>query len=131
MRITKYGHSCLQIEDGPANVLIDPGSFSKGFETVTDLTAVLITHQHADHADLDRLPAVLEANPGARVWADVGSTKVLVDKGIEATPVQAGDEIDVGIDVTVYGRDHALIHADVPVIPNAAYLIGGRLLHPG
>ncbi len=131
MRITKYGHSCLQVQDGPANVLIDPGSFARGFETLTGLTAVLITHQHPDHADLDRLPGLLEANPDATVYADVGSVATLAEHGLRATPVQAGDVLDVGVPVAVYGRDHAVVHADIPVIPNAAYLVGGRLLHPG
>jgi L-ascorbate metabolism protein UlaG (beta-lactamase superfamily) len=131
MRITKYGHSCLQVQDGPANVLLDPGSYAKGFEDVTGLTGVLITHQHADHADLDRLPGLLEANPDAAVYADVGTAKVLGERGIDATAVQAGDEFDVGVPVAVYGRDHAIVHDDIPIVPNATYLVNGRLLHPG
>jgi L-ascorbate metabolism protein UlaG (beta-lactamase superfamily) len=131
MRITKYGHSCLQVQDGAANVLIDPGSYGKGFETLTGLTGVLLTHQHADHTDLNRLPGLLEANPEATVYADVGTAKVLEERGIAATAVQAGDELDVGVPVAVYGRDHAIVHADIPVVPNATYLVNGRLLHPG
>lgn len=131
MEITKYGHSCLQVRDGDADVLIDPGSFSAGFERLTGLTAVLITHQHADHADLDRLQVLLRENPDAAVYADVGSADILGDRGITATPVQAGDELDVGVPVRVFGRDHAVIHDDLKPIPNAAYLVGGRLLHPG
>ena len=42
-----------------------------------------------------------------------------------------GDELDVGTPVEVFAGDHAVVHRDVPVIPNACYLIGGRLLHPG
>ena len=131
MQITKFGHSCLRVVDGDADLLIDPGTFSAGFEQLTGLTAVLITHQHPDHLDLDRLPAVLAANPQAAVHADAGSAAKLRDVGIEVTPVSAGQSIDVGTPVTVHGRTHAVIHADIPVIPNAQYLIGGRLLHPG
>lgn len=39
-----------------ATVLIDPGNFSHGFEGVTGLSAILITHQQHAHADLQRLP---------------------------------------------------------------------------
>ena len=63
MQLTKYGHSCLLVTDGDARVLIDPGVFSTGFEGLRGLTAVLITHQHADHLDIDRLATLLEANP--------------------------------------------------------------------
>jgi L-ascorbate metabolism protein UlaG (beta-lactamase superfamily) len=33
--------------------------------------------------------------------------------------------------VAVFGRDHATVHPDLPVIPNVGYLVGGRLFHPG
>jgi L-ascorbate metabolism protein UlaG (beta-lactamase superfamily) len=33
--------------------------------------------------------------------------------------------------VAVFGRDHAAVHPDLPVIPNVGYLVGGRLFHPG
>ena len=131
MRITKYGHSCLHISEGSASILIDPGAFSQGFETLSGLTAVLLTHQHADHVDPKRLPLLLRGNPGATLYGDAGSVDLLAKEGITATPVASGDRLDVGIPVEVFAGDHAVIHRDIPVIPNACYLIDGRLLHPG
>lgn len=131
MKISKYGHSCLHVVDGSASILIDPGTFSQGFETLSGLTAVLITHQHPDHVDPSRLTGVLRANPGAKLYADTGSVAVLAEADITAIGVQTGDRLDVGTSVDVFAGDHAVIHRDVPVIPNACYLIGGRLLHPG
>jgi len=131
MRITKYVHSCLHISEGSASVLIDPCIFSQGFETLSGLTAVLITHQHPDHVDPKRLPLLLRGNPGATLYADAGTTRALADEGITATAVATGEVLDVGTTVEVFGVDHAVIHRDIPVIPNACYLIGGRLLHPG
>ncbi len=131
MQITKLGHSCLHVVDGDANILIDPGTYSAGFESLTGLTAVLITHQHPDHLDMDRLPALLAANSAAHVYADAGSAPAIADAGFPVTTVSAGNNFDVGTSVAVYGTEHAVIHADIPLVPNAAYLIGGRLLHPG
>ncbi len=131
MRITKYGHSCLHITEGSASILIDPGTFSQGFETLSGLTGVLVTHQHPDHVDPKRLPLLLRGNPGATLYADAGSVEMLTNEGIAATPVRSGDQLDVGIPVEVFAGDHAVVHRDIPVIPNACYLIGGRLLHPG
>ena len=131
MKISKYGHSCLHVVDGSASILIDPGTFSQGFETLSGLTAVLITHQHPDHVDPRRLAGVLRANPGAKLYADSGSVAVLAEADITAIPVKTGDELNVGTTVEVFAGDHAVIHRDVPVISNACYLIGGRLLHPG
>ncbi len=131
MKITKYGHSCLHIADGEASILIDPGGFSQGFETLSGLTAVLVTHQHADHVDPQRLAGVMRGNPDARLYSDSGSVSVLAEAGLTATGVQTGDVLDVGTRVEVFAGDHAIVHRDIPVIPNACYFIGGRLLHPG
>lgn len=131
MQIRKFRHSCLHVTDGDASVLIDPGSFSVGYDTLTGLTAVLITHAHADHLDPDGLVRVLAANPQATVYADSGSAAQLRDAGTAVTEVHPGDVLDVGTRVEVSGGRHALIHADMPVAPNVCYFVGGTLLHPG
>ncbi len=131
MKITKYGHSCLHVVDGDASILIDPGTFSQGFETLSGLTGVLVTHQHPDHLDPARLPGVLKANPNATLYADAGSVDALAADGITATAVSNGDVLDLGAEVEVFAGDHAVIHRDLPTIPNACYLIGDRFLHPG
>lgn len=128
MKVTKFGHSCLLVEDGDGRVLIDPGSFSTGFEELTGLTGILVTHQHADHLDRNRLPALLERNPEAALHTDPGSAAQL---GSVARAVHAGDTLDLGLPVEVFGRDHAVIHPDIPIVPNTGYLLGGRLFHPG
>src|SRR5215218_11221979 len=75
MRLTKLGHSCLLVEEGGARLLLDPGTLSGGFEELEGLTAVLFTHQHADHLDQARLRGLLERNPRARVVSDQGSAE--------------------------------------------------------
>jgi L-ascorbate metabolism protein UlaG (beta-lactamase superfamily) len=132
MRLTKFGHSCLLVEDGGARVLLDPGSFSEGFETLEGLTAVCLTHQHVDHVDPERVRPLLDRNPGVRVVSDEGSAEALGGAGADVEVVHDGDELALGgLAVRVIGRDHAAVHPDVPVIPNVGYLVGGRLFHPG
>lgn len=115
-------------------VLIDPGNFSHGFEGVTGLSAILITHQHHDHADLQRLPALVAANPQAALYADRQTAALL------GSPWQAllpRDEFDVGaLHVRAVGGLHGVIHPDLPVVDNISYLIGdeehpAKLMHPG
>jgi L-ascorbate metabolism protein UlaG (beta-lactamase superfamily) len=132
MRLTKLGHSCLLVEEGRARLLLDPGTLSGGFEELEGLTAVLFTHQHADHLDRERLRGLLDRNPRARVLSDEGSAEPLGEAGVEVEVVRDGEELQVGgVAVRVAGRDHAVIHPDIPVIPNVGYLVGGRLFHPG
>ena len=131
MRITKYGHACLLVEDGDARLLLDPGAYSTGFEELTGLTAVLVTHQHADHVDVDKLPALLERNPDAVLHTDEDTAARLADRGLPARAVREGDVLDLGTRVRVVGRDHAVIHPDIPGIANTGFLVAERFLHPG
>ncbi|HEX8861876.1 MAG TPA: MBL fold metallo-hydrolase [Actinomycetes bacterium] len=132
MRLTKFGHSCLLVEERGTRLLLDPGTLSDGFEDLQGLTAILYTHQHADHLDPDRVRRLLDGNPGVRVVSDEGSAEQLGQAGAEVEVAHHGDELDLGgVGVRVVGRDHAVIHPDVPIIPNVGYLVGGRLFHPG
>jgi L-ascorbate metabolism protein UlaG (beta-lactamase superfamily) len=132
MRLTKFGHSCLLVEEGGARVLLDPGSFSDGFQELEGLTAVCLTHQHGDHLDAGGVRQVLDRNPGARVVSDEGSAQALGEAGADVEVVHDGDELELGgLGLAVVGRDHAVIHPDIPVVPNVGYLLGGRLFHPG
>ncbi len=134
MELTHFGHSCLLADFGVARLLFDPGNFSHGFEGITGLSAILITHQHPDHADPQRLPALVEANPQAALYADPQTAAMLGDRW---RPVHAGDEFTVaGLTVRGVGGRHAVIHPEIPVIDNTSYLIGddehpARFMHPG
>ena len=134
MELTHFGHSCLHVDIDGTTLLFDPGNFSHGFEGITGLSAILITHQHPDHADPQRLPALVDANPGAALYADPQTAAQL---GGGWTAVAAGDEFTVGgLTVRGAGGRHAVIHPEIPVIDNISYLIGddghrARLMHPG
>ncbi|MCV7230585.1 MBL fold metallo-hydrolase [Mycolicibacterium komossense] len=139
MDLTHFGHSCLMASFGrplgPATtILFDPGNFSHGFEGITGLSAILITHQHPDHADPARLPALVAANPGAALYADPQTAAQLGDAW---TAVHVGDQLAVdGLTIRGVGGRHAVIHPEIPVIDNISYLIGdsthpAQLMHPG
>ena len=95
MRLTKFGHSCLLVEEGGARVLLDPGSYSDGFERLEGLTAVCLTHQHVDHLDRDRVRQLLDRNPGVWVVSDEGSAKPLGEAGADVEVVHDGDELEL------------------------------------
>jgi L-ascorbate metabolism protein UlaG (beta-lactamase superfamily) len=132
MKITKYGHACVLVEEGEAKILLDPGAFSKGFESLTDLTAILITHQHQDHLVPGHIKQLLRNNSDAQVLADEGSAGILNDAGVEARAVHEGDELTLaGVKVEVIGKDHAVIHASIPGIPDVGYMIADAFFYPG
>jgi L-ascorbate metabolism protein UlaG (beta-lactamase superfamily) len=130
VQITHFGHSCILLDTGSARLLLDPGAFSSGFEQVGALDAVLVTHQHPDHLDVERIGALLRANPDARLIVDAGTAAQL--SGIDHEVIAPGASVQLGgANVEVLGGDHAVIHPDIPVIPNNAYLVDGAYLHPG
>ncbi|MFC4005513.1 MBL fold metallo-hydrolase [Prauserella oleivorans] len=133
MHIAHYGHACVLIETERARILIDPGAFSAGFESLRDLDAVFITHQHFDHIDTEKLPALLAANPGAQLVTDPGSRETVEKAGLDSRTVQPGDAFEVGGSaVHVVGGQHATIHTDIPVVPNVGFVIDhGAFYHPG
>jgi L-ascorbate metabolism protein UlaG (beta-lactamase superfamily) len=130
MQVTHFGHSCVLLDTGAARLLIDPGTFSADFEGLTGLDAILVTHQHPDHLDTERLPVLLAGNPDVRLIVDPGTAGQLGD--VRHERVEPGASVQVGgSKVDVLGGRHAVIHPDIPVIPNNAYLVDGTHLHPG
>jgi L-ascorbate metabolism protein UlaG (beta-lactamase superfamily) len=127
MRVTHLGHASVLVEVADVRILLDPGGWSPQAQEQRDLHAVLVTHQHPDHLDVDRLPELLRANPDAMVLTDPDTAQLLRDKGVEATAVRAGQEHSVGAaTVTGVGELHALIHDDIPRIHNTGMRIAAE-----
>ena len=135
MELTKFGHACVRITDGDRRLAIDPGVFTDVPQALADLDAVLITHEHADHVDVDRLAAAAGQNAALRVWApksvadQLAGNEVLADRVTAVGPGQSF--VAGGLQVRTYGGQHALIHSSIPVIANVGYLVGDAVYHPG
>ena len=132
MRFTKLGHSCVRLEKDGAVLVIDPGIFTDAAAALAGAAAVLVTHEHQDHLDADAIRAALRANPDLTLWANPSITAQFTEFGDRVHETRHGDALSVaGFDVHVYGRDHALIHRDIPLVLNTGFLVDGDLFHPG
>jgi L-ascorbate metabolism protein UlaG (beta-lactamase superfamily) len=135
MKLTKFSHSCVRIEDGDRRLVVDPGVYSESSEALDGIDAVLLTHQHPDHLDVDTLTEQVIKNPDLHVWAPRDVIDQLAK--LEAfdgkyTAVGAGQSFVVGgLQVRTFGGQHALIHSSLPVVSNVGYLIGDAVYHPG
>lgn len=134
MEITRYGHAAILVETDGIRILIDPGIFSIAdvFE-LTDLDAIIVTHQHADHLDPDRFPRLVEANPSVTLLCDP-QTAHQSDHPWRVH--NAGDETRFGpVSVLGVGGSHAVITEDLEPVANVGVVIhapdGVRLFHPG
>ncbi|QAY59733.1 MBL fold metallo-hydrolase [Microbacterium protaetiae] len=136
MKLTKHAHACVVVEDRGVRILIDPGTFTPNArDLLAQADAVLITHDHFDHFDLDAVRDALQTRPQLTVFGPSAVIQALTASGIEGARlhrVADGEQLTVaGIDVTVVGGPHALIHDGISVPDNAGYLIAGTVYHPG
>jgi L-ascorbate metabolism protein UlaG (beta-lactamase superfamily) len=122
MRITKYTHACVRLDDGNGVLVIDPGTWSESTALI-GADAVLVTHEHSDHIDVVRL-----AELGVPVYAPAGADIA----GLEVIPVSAGDAFTAaGFAVAAVGGRHAPIYGGQPDCPNLGYVVGESVYHPG
>jgi L-ascorbate metabolism protein UlaG (beta-lactamase superfamily) len=131
MELTKQGHACVVITDGDGRLVIDPGAWTDP-GVLDGATAVLVTHEHTDHFAGDRLRAALEADPALEVWTNPSVAGQLEGLGGRVHAVGDGDALTVaGLDVTVHGEWHAVVHPELPRVHNVGFLVGGQVFHPG
>jgi L-ascorbate metabolism protein UlaG (beta-lactamase superfamily) len=133
MRLTKYTHSCIRLDDGSRGLAIDPGTFSETQLALAGVHAVLVTHEHADHFDAPALLAAAQADTSLRVWAPAAVASSLAELGDRVTAVGAGESFSAGgFTVRTFGSLHALIHPLIaPPVANVGYLVEGSVYHPG
>src|SRR5215510_7140372 len=131
MRMTKLGHSCVRLERGGQKIVLDPGIWS-GDDAAAGANALLITHEHADHLDGGVVRAALERDPALELWTNATVAAQFADFGARVHTVGHGDTFTAaGFEIRVYGKDHAVIHPDLPVVPNIGFAVDGKLFHPG
>ncbi|MFD9390702.1 MBL fold metallo-hydrolase [Streptomyces sp. NPDC060000] len=133
MTLTKKSHACVRLDKGGRTLVLDPGAFSEA-DAALGADAILVTHEHPDHFDENRLRAALEADPATEIW----TLRSVAEKLSAAFPgrvhtVGHGDTFTAaGFDVQVHGELHAVIHPDLPRVTNVGFLVdGGRVFHPG
>jgi L-ascorbate metabolism protein UlaG (beta-lactamase superfamily) len=128
MRITKYLHSCLLVEEQDKTILIDPGQYTYQskvfpFESVKKLDYLLITHEHNDHCFIPFIQELLLKFPDVTIISNDSVVTILQKENIEAT-TQTPDFIAVEM----------VPHEDIVIaVPpeNIQFTLFNRLTHPG
>ncbi|KDA05758.1 beta-lactamase [Microbacterium sp. CH12i] len=130
MRVTKFEHATLRIDESGDSLLIDPGSFTTPLIDLSSVVAVVITHEHPDHWTPEHLDRILRDAPGIPIFAPAGVAAAASD--YEITVVAPGDTVTAGrFTLRFFGGDHAVIHSSVPNVQNVGVLVNDELYYPG
>jgi L-ascorbate metabolism protein UlaG (beta-lactamase superfamily) len=135
VKIIRMGHAALLIEAAGSRILIDPGvlSVDAAFD-LTDLDAIVVTHQHPDHLDRDRVVGLLERNESATLLCDPETAEV-VEGGDWMAHTHDDETLVGGLTVLGVGAQHAEIVPALPRIANTGVLVSAvgepTLFHPG
>lgn len=129
MRISKYEHALLVVEQSASQLVIDPGSYSN-LPELQNVVAVVFTHLHDDHTSLDHAKAISHNFPDAKLFG----TQEVVEKlaGLNVQAVYHGDHYEIGpFQIDFYGDLHQVIHRSIPLVQNVGVMINSQLYYPG
>lgn len=127
MKLTKFAHACVRLEKDGKVLLVDPGTFSEAaaFERAD---AILVTHEHQDHLDIERVQAL-----DVPVYTNAGVAAQLTELGDRVHVIAGGQSFETaGFSISAYGKDHAVILPEWGVpCENIGFLIDDAVYHPG
>ncbi|HVU59962.1 MAG TPA: MBL fold metallo-hydrolase [Candidatus Saccharimonadales bacterium] len=131
MKITKYVHSCLLVEEAgehPRAALFDPGEYSPvPVDSLQRLDDIFITHQHPDHMDVALVARLQAKFPDVRIVAPADAIVLLTQggvKGVTATPPEGAQ---------LFEAPHADIRpfAETPPPQEIGIHYRNKVTHPG
>jgi L-ascorbate metabolism protein UlaG (beta-lactamase superfamily) len=132
MQLTKLGHACVRLRKDDRTLVIDPGGLTPEDDAITGAEAVLITHEHFDHLEAERLRKALAEDPRLTVYTCRAVAEILGDAGDRIRTVGEGDALNIaGFEVGVVGQKHEIVHPDVPPVENVGFFIDEEVFHPG
>ncbi|MDO8470844.1 MAG: MBL fold metallo-hydrolase [bacterium] len=129
MKITKYVHSCLLVEDKGKRVLIDPGIYSTEHNALDvayleKIDVLLLTHEHQDHMDVSFVKLLAAKFPDIEIISNSSVVTLLGREGIKASS-QGNDFI------SMEDTPHEKILGNQAVPRNTLFTLWGRFTHPG
>lgn len=94
------------------------------------MTAIVLTHEHADHFDEDLLRHILDKNPRATIIAPHEMAEKLAD--FSCRGIAPGDTVKIGaFTLQFFGGEHAPIHPEIASVVNVGVLVNTSFYYPG
>lgn len=132
MRLTKFVHACVLVEDQDKTILFDPGQFSWDsglfpIDSLKRLDYVAISHEHFDHFYEPFVKRLAGQFPGALFLSTKDVVAKLHDMGINSAQATSTEDVDVA------PLDHDSMQPlnPGPMAQNVRFHFRGTLTHPG
>src|SRR5688572_12691525 len=117
MKLTKYGHACVVLEEQGKKLVIDPGEYTDQFGELDNIEAVVVTHIHHDHLHAQHLQSIIAANPKVKIFTTPEASQELGND--HSVSVKNDDEQLVGpFKLKFYGAVHNVVHDISPANQN-------------
>lgn len=128
MEITKLEHSGIIIEKDGERIIFDPVEFEETIPRLENVVAVIITHKHSDHLQIEIIKRIMNDSPGAKIFT-IDDAAPLIDGSIA---VKDGDTHEVGgFKLDFFGKDHAAIIPGQIPCENIGVVVNGSIVNPG
>jgi L-ascorbate metabolism protein UlaG (beta-lactamase superfamily) len=131
MKITKYNHACMFVEENGKKLVIDPGDLTELPEDISNITVIVVTHIHPDHLGVENIKKLVAANPDLTIVANIDVLQQLSDVDVKKEQVDAGIVKKIGgFDLELFTGDHAVIYKTSPC-KNLRVVVNNKLYSPG
>ncbi len=130
MKLTKFAHSCVLLEENGKAILLSPGIYSwqtglVKLEELPTLTAVVVTHKHGDHLAEPFVKALVAVQPDAQWIAPADAHEQLRVFGVTNITDQGTEDVEV---TTV---EHAKVTPFGVQVQNLIVHCFGKVTDPG
>jgi L-ascorbate metabolism protein UlaG (beta-lactamase superfamily) len=103
---------------------------------MTNVKAIVITHQHDDHCWEEQLERIIALNPNVPIYApsDVCErlSKAPHPEQYNTVEVHHGDlHLAGAFQLEFFGEMHAEIHRSIPLVQNCGVMVNDELYYPG
>lgn len=130
MKLTKFAHSCVLVEDQGMTVLFDPGTFSWNSGSVDmgslpEVHKIIVSHRHPDHCAEPFVRALVQQFPDAVWFAPDDAEADLMAWGVSQVMRQSSGNVQVA------QVNHAPVEPFGVQVQNLVTNLSGRVTHPG
>lgn len=130
MKLTKYEHACLLLDNGQSRLIIDPGCFTKLPDDLSGIGCIVITEEHVDHFNLSNIQDILSQSPDAKIFTTKAVSVELSKSNIEATAINGSQEVEHdGCHLSFNEVPHAAVYRKSPC-QSLSIKVDGYLYYP-